>query len=472
MKQSTRLGILKFIALIEITLFVFVISFVLRKAIFGNSGSSLSFLLFFLIVVGGSIVGNFLFKEDSILVGGLAKTSFFRFLAYILNIKERELFAAKVIAAITTILPILAVILVYRLNGILSVLFEVVFAVLPYRIAIKSSCKHYQDIMVNAVVYFGFFVLAAALVASSLYNPLVGLKLYIYIVLYVYILIFLILKNQEDIDDNIYSKKYIQKSILPRNMRSFNLIAVLVLFTIILLVFNLKNVVTVVMGIVGRFIAQAVIIALWILSHIFPESSAQQGEQAGEKATFPLEATTENHPILNIIFMILAVAVILFLLYKLMPVVYRKLVVLFSRLMDLLKRVLNLHKVENNITEEYDDETETIRPEKGSSVRRALKRKTRKAGKELDGISDPVERVRYIYGLILNMLDIIGVDRKSSDTVSEIYQKSEHFENIAKPLFCITKTYEKVRYGDFVPESDEMKDFENRYTLTTEAFKK
>lgn len=459
MKESTRLEILRFVALIEITLYIYILSFVLRIVFLGKNWGSLSFLLFFTTAMVGYAVGRFIYNEESKLIIALVKAPVFKFLTYILNVEDKKNFIAKIVSVFTMFLLVLAIALVYRLNTIPSIVFELVFVVLPFRIAYNSSRKHYHDIMSNGVVYFGFFVLTAALVASSFYVPLAGVRSGIYMVFYLYILIFLILMNQEDIDDNIYSKKYIQKSILPRNMRSFNLISVLVLFAIILLIFNMKTIVASIIGFLAKLSARLIKIALWLISFIFPKGEVQQGGQGDESLPFQIDNTIQNHSIWNIISYILAAAVIIYLLYKLMPVLFRK----FGEL---------LARVKDNASGDYDDETVTVRPAKEDNAGKLHKRRKFKVGRELANITDPVERVRYKYGLILNMLDMIGIGRIKSDTAAEICKKTSGHAGISHPLIGITRLYEKVRYGDFIPENDDMKMFDKEYTLTVESIRK
>jgi hypothetical protein len=463
MKQPTRLGLLRIVATLEIIMFIYVMSFVLRKVLFGNNGGLISFAIFYMSAAAGFIVGSFIFKDSSSLVIKLTETSVMKFLTYILNMDKKTVFTAKLVSALTTLLPAIAVIILFRTQGFLGIIFEVIFIVLPYRVAINSSKKYYQDIIVNGVIYFGFFVLAASLIASSFYHPLNNIKTPIYFILYAYILIYLILKNQEDIDDNIYSKKYIQKSILPKNMRSFNTTAVLILFTIIILLFNFKALIASVIKYLAILSAKFVLLVLWLLSFIFPQSANQQQGQQNQDMQLPKADAANNNQLLDIILKVIIAAIVIFILYKLIPVLFRKLSELFLRLIVFLRKVFQVQKADGGIVGDYDDETETVRPEKGLASKRAEKFRKKVSDKEMKGIKDPVERVRYIYMLLLRMLEHAGIGREKSDTANEIYNKSTHIANVSDPLLKITNIYEKVRYGEYIPKSEDINDIDRKY---------
>ena len=468
MKESFRLNFLSICAIASLSLFILPVVLLLRVLLFGSSGGFTAVILFFAISLAGFMAGRLVFKEDAAYFKTAAKWPFFKLLLYFFNVKEKERFISNTAGFLSLLIPVAAGAVFFHGNGILRIAFEVFFATLPYFISLRNSNKRYSDIFANHIAYFGFFLMAAAIIAANYLQQAFHLKWYFYIILYIYILIYLVLKNQEDIDSNIYSKKYIQKSILPRNMRGFNLIAVLGLYCAILLLFNLKTVVLAMMEAGAKILGYAVIAILWLLQQLFPSTGETQQENTQMPADFGFFGGAEEavHPFLNLLGNTLKAFIILYVLYKLLPFLLKKAAVLIMKLMELLRKTFS-HRFSASAANEYDDETETIKPLKEIKNQRCLRKSIEGARQELGKITDPVQRIRRMYGILLKMLEACGVALEKSDTTSEIFSKANGIHGLSEPFLPVTEQYNRVRYGGSLPDKASLSSYETNYN---EAF--
>lgn len=473
MKDSRRLKLLSLIAVVSKNLFILPAVLLLRAVIFGNSGGIPALLLYFSFVAIGFIAGTSIFKEDSAFFEKIGKAPFLKLPFFVLNIKEKGRFISNIAGFVFLLLPVITAFVFCQGQGILRLIFEVFFTVLPYLIALRSSYRTYSEILANNVAYFGFFLIAAAIIAASYLQQGTPLKPYFYVVMYIYILFFLVLRNQEDIDSNIYSKRYIQKSILPGNMRGFNLLAVLVLFSAIMLLFNLKAVVMILMDAAVKLLGLIIRAIVWILNHIFPATESDQpgAQQAPpDLGMFGDKEKEAIHPVLNLLGNTFKTFIILYALYKLIPFLLKKAFAAILKLVAFLKMYFKRYEVSQGAYD-YDDEIESIKPAKEIKKRQNTKKSLEGAKRDLRTATDPVERVRLIYGILLKMLEVCGVMKEKADTTGEIYMKSGKVEGVNIPFHSITSLYDRVRYGGRTPDRTELSAYEENYAAAAEKIK-
>lgn len=464
MKESFRLNFLGICAVIALNLFILPVVLLLRSVFFGYSGGFEAVLLYFVIFSAGLMAGILVFKEDTACFGAIAKWPIFKLPFYLFNIKEKERYIKDVTGSLSLLIPVAAGAVLYSGSGILRLVFEIFFMILPYLISLKNANKRYSDIFPNHIAIFGFFIMAVSIIAANYVQAANPLKWYFYIVLYIYILIYLVLRNQEDIDTNIYSKKYIQKSILPKNMRGFNLIAVLGLYCLILLLFNLKTVVLALLEIGAKILGYIIIAFLWVLQHILPSMGGAPQERAQMPADFGFFGGAEEvvRPFLNLLGNTIKAFILLYVLYKLLPFLLKKAVGLIKKLVELLRRTFG-QRLSASITNEYDDETETIKPVKEVKKQRNLRKSIEGARQDLFKITDPVERIRRMYGILIIMLEAHGIALEKYDTTSDIYSKSSRIDRLPEPFLPVTNLYNKVRYGGDIPDIASLSSYEIKY---------
>ncbi len=473
MKEAFRVRLLKLLALLAVNIFIYSAAVVLRTVFFKDDGGAGAIALYAAFLLAGVLLARLLQNEELPVYDKITGIAAVKMFMFTFNITEKKRFVASVFIYISLLLPALTAYLIYGRKGILRAAFEIILALLPYLSSVKHRYSGFSRIMDNKKGIAGFVTLAVTIELAALSGPAVHLRPYLYVFAYIYMLIFLILKNQEDIDDNIYDKKHIEKSILPRNLRSFNVLAVVVLFSAILLLTNLKSAVLWLMDIAGKIAVLLITLLVWLSTVIFPAGQAPEegGIQPSAQILLPY-AGGSAHPVSEFIFNVLKYFVLLYLSYRLVFFLIRRLPSIAGRLAGLLRRLLSWDRDARSGGEsDYDDETEIIKPEKESGRRHRMKKLLRNAGRELKTLSDPVERIRFMYASILEMLGIYGITTEKSDTTLDILKKALAIQRMEKPLYRVTAVYNGVRYGSRIPGPDTLSETELLYREITSLLK-
>ena len=187
MKESLRQNFLSFIAVTAIILFLIPVVFLLRALLFGSSGGFLHVALYFAASFFGYFAGRIIFREDSAFFERASRHPAFKLFFYLFNVKEKGRLLSNIGGFVSLLVPAITATALFAGYGALRLVFEFVFLVLPYLITLKNSGKTYSDVLYNQVVFFGFFVMAAAIIAANYVEGAGHLKWYFYAVLYVYI---------------------------------------------------------------------------------------------------------------------------------------------------------------------------------------------------------------------------------------------------------------------------------------------
>ncbi|MEN6315617.1 MAG: hypothetical protein ABFD25_15390 [Clostridiaceae bacterium] len=470
MKLPGRYILLKILSTAAIVSFAYAGAVTLRTVFFRDDGGLLSLSFFILIILAGHLAGWYFWSKTPKFALRLAGSKFTRFLYFMLHVKNGMYFTAAVAAWSAMVLPLLATLLIYGTDDLLRTLFEVLLSILAYMMALKYSKMSSTQILHKKRVYTGFAVLAACLEATYFMKDLAYLRPWMFAVSYFFILAFLITKNQEDIDSNIFDKKHVEKSILPRNLRRFNTLSVCTVFLVILLFFNFKKVVVYTLKITAKLIFMIIEGVLWLMSFLFPsqQGTSQNGGSSGTM-DFLGKSIELINPIINLIENTIKYFVILYISYKLISFLLKKLPGFLRKVADWIKRLLSIKNGEGLLeTADYSDETERVKPVRERRLHNEMKKKIKKSKKDLKSVSDPVERVRYMYSSILHMLPLVGVRQEPSDTTLELIVKTRSAV-VVKGLSPFTGIYNQVRYGGKIPDDGMLKEAEAHYEKVTEA---
>ena len=276
-----------------------------------------------------------------------------------------------------------------------------------------------------------------------------------------------VVRNQHDIDENIYNKKFVEKSLLPKDLRRVNAVSATFVFLLVLLLSNLKTVVARVLSLAGDLVSIIFNAILRIIEKIGPDAAEPESiEIPGDLLEQGMEQAPPS-PYMNLFINIVQYFIVLYLAYKLVLLFISKIPSIVSALSGLLRRLFGV-KTEEACDEESDfiDISEIVLPERAEKERRRASKKKRRTARYLRRITDPAERIRYMYGLILDMLPQRGISPLPSDTTAEILAKAGETDGL--PPF--TAIYEQVRYGDGSgPET--LETAEQHYAKASDAIK-
>jgi hypothetical protein len=208
---------------------------------------------------------------------------------------------------------------------------------------------------------------------------------------------------------------------------------------------------------------------LWIISQIFPlQEHAQQKHSAMQNfgmGTGPVD------PLRNLLGNIVKNFVLLYVAYRLVLAALRRLPGLVHRIPELLRKLFSIQRGKSiSENSDYSDVTETVRPVRGQE--RRVKKLVRRNRRSLAGISDPVERIRYMYASLLGLLPSVDIQHISSDTTLEILGKTARRPDISGELSPFTDIYNQVRYGGEIPDGSELQKAQRHYGRACEAIRR
>ncbi|MGI6668676.1 MAG: hypothetical protein ACOX4M_04420 [Acetivibrionales bacterium] len=442
----------------------------LRTAVFGSDGGVGAVLLYISSAIFANLSSAMFLNRIPPFASGISKTRTARFVSFMLNIRDFEYFAAKTAAWLLAVVPLASGIFLFARHGILRLLFELLPLAAAYAISLKHTRLGAAGIMSRTNVFTGFFILFSALVISNISGGLKHLRPWLKGAAYFFILAYLIIRNQEDIDVNIFNKKHVEKSILPKNMRRFNMMSVCTVFLIILLISNFKEIIASVAGLLGRVTVYAVYAVLWILDFFISKLSTIR--EADAPAQDNLLLVFEGiSPTGNFVFNVLRNFTVLYIIYRILFGLAGRIPAYVRNIAGLVAKLLSLDKGAKPSEEsDYIDESETVKPEWLRVHFKTAVKKQRRARKKLKGITDPVEKVRRMYAIVLDMLQNSGIKTEPCDTTLDILQKAAPLENIREELSALTDVYNCVRYGGVVPGEEMMSEALGCYAKTVRGF--
>lgn len=466
MKLPGRDLLLKMLASTAIVILVYAVAVTSRTVLFGVDGGFLAILLFAVMIIVGHLAGWVFLGNVPEFASNLTGSRFIKFLSFMLHIKDGTNFITTMAAWSAILLPLLATLLIYKGYSIWRLLFELLLTMIAYIISLRYSSFSSIQILHNTVAYIGFTLLAVCLEVSYFMSRLTYLRPWLFVISYFFIFAYLIIKNQEDIDSNIFDKRHVEKSILPKNLRRFNMLSVCFLFLAILLFFNFKSIIIYILQLLGKLTIQIIRGILWLMDHLFhTEGTLGQSGAAPQNFEFFGEAAELIDPFKNLLFNTLRNFIILYVIYRILFFLVKKIPGLVHKVIEWLKKLFSINMGDKPFeTMDYCDETETLRPAQIHDNLRRLKKNMRKSRRDLKNISDPVERIRHMYSSILHMLPLLGVQPFQSDTTSDILRKTALKGEILKELVPYTAIYNQVRYGERVPDKVMLTEAEGHFS--------
>lgn len=276
------------------------------------------------------------------------------------------------------------------------------------------------------------------------------------------VVVSLVLLNQGNIDGMMERRRH-NKASLPGKIRVYNLIIVsgmlLVIFAALLfgdqifaaLVWLAKRlalmVVYIVMGI------------LWLLGRNQQDGEAGGGGKQDTAIYEQLAKGASANPWWNILY-ILLIGLAVYLLVSNRKAIFRSIRDWFSRFGAAIYNFLmgrfqfrDMGAEEGYYTDDVEALTQDDRPQESAAFHN--KRELKKALKQWQKLTDPVQKVRDGYRLMVMTSKMGESGVVSSDTTGQILGKNR--ETSMEPVFRqMNPVYDRVRYGDMAPSAEEI----------------
>ncbi|HHX18654.1 MAG TPA: hypothetical protein GX727_07325 [Clostridium sp.] len=432
-----------------------------------------------------SIVRIFFFKEGRGFLDGLFYlAAIYGTFAAVTYIMRKDCTKKNAILAhLFLVIPILTSLVYFFYYGISSMIFGTFITAILCFLAIRSYFKKYHYLIDGVKIYVGIVMILLALTFSLYFEEFKYLKNQFYIFTFIYAFFVLIIKNQSNLD-GIFSKRFDKASGIPKRMRSYNIRKILVFFLLIVVIYYFRDGLIVTLRTLGNLLT-SVLKSLWNFIKIIMEklywlfdTEEINNSNSPEMGYGIIEGGGQNS-ILNTVFNVIFFLALAFAVYKIstlliinefIPFLKNAFKCIFQKIINLFQKV----EYKEEKTYYYTDSIERVLP---SDISKKSKEKKKmpdinKALRQVEKIQNPKEKIKHLYGFVLKYMYIKGMDIKKSYSTGEIYKKVREIEQLDKPFSEITSVYDRVKYGDKMPEINQVDETKSNTVKSINIIKK
>ncbi len=274
----------------------------------------------------------------------------------------------------------------------------------------------------------------------------------------IYLFSYLLFLNRMQLNSIIFFRKSVNIED-SKKIRMFNDWLIILFYIVYLIMFNFRQLLKVsydgVLAVIGWLMVLMEKISSWLLIDIKTEAI----EEAAEKEELDYLPDIKRpwlETLLKIIMYIVIAAVIIAAVVSIVIIIIKTIKKIREKLSSNFNRSMAKKKIESK---EYEEESQIVREEKNADSIKSKKRKMQYNLKKLNDIPLAGEKIRYVYGFVLERLYHKHVDIEESDTPEEILIKIKKHRNgdkLAKMGFEeFTEKYRKARYSSKDMEEDE-----------------
>lgn len=359
--------------------------------------------------------------------------------------KKEYYFTTKLLSYAAVLIPAAACALAFSRYGTGWSLLEVLTVGTFYFIGVNAYPKSYGEVFNGANLYAGSFLLAIYLMVVSNVGRFLPLRNTAYIAILLFILISMLIKSEENVEQ-VFFFRGVEIPEVQKTIRKHNVKAVTILFAGILLLFKLKDILSVILKFIFVLYLKILVFILYILSVLYPSGSGQTN--ANGKVDLPPNQPSDSNPFLDYLFKAVFIVLLIYIAYKTIP----KLIKAILKFVSFIKAwLLKKMKVDNY---KYEDEecVDIIEFTKQTAGRKLIKRKKSNLTTALRKATNPADKIRLMYAIIVNEIKLKGVEIANSDTTGQIAEKITSSRKSYTGIENVTSIYDKVRYGEEIPQ--------------------
>ncbi len=251
-----------------------------------------------------------------------------------------------------------------------------------------------------------------------------------------FFLSFLLILNQLQLNAQLFTAKDINVA-NRKKIRLFNSWAVTIFFFLCIVIIGFRKIISVSGEIIIRIgnwlYAVLAKFTIWLLNDPQQGSASEETKKRLQETTFEFS----DKPVWEIIFVLTLIIILITII-----------ILAFIGIKKSLNKMLKKNIINYDNLEEFDEESDIVR----DRLRLKLREKFKYTLEKLDEIDDSGEKVRYLYGFVLERLYHYKIDISKSDTTEEIINKiltHENGQDLAEKGFSeLTGKYRRVRYGN------------------------
>lgn len=473
--QMKKLGkgmTLKLLALSAVFLFLYPAVLILRVVLFNKDGGLSGFALNVLLLFSGFFAGYGLIWHESKYIKKFICKPFISLNFLIFKKAVSERYVRTISTYITIIIPLVICTALFNKYGIIRCAFEVLTGFLFYFIGLRGIFGDYYMILSKKKMLTGSFFIVAVLLLMNFLKDSIYLKSYMYLMAFTFLLLCMIIRNQDSLNYKIVSKSGNNIWSMPKDIERYNTVVTVVIFACTIILLNFRNIIVFIFNVCGIILKNIAWLVAKFMSLFSMSSGVTETKQDNMlKNELPPADSTAN-PWIEIIMIIIALSVLLYALYRVAPLVWKKIKFIVNYMVKVFKKFFtNTLVVSEIVTRDYDDVIERVRLTESEKKAGKQKINVWKARSRLGKITNPVEKIRHMYRIIICEMAEKKVDITDKDTTGEILRKSLRIEGMDNYFAELTKIYDKARYGNKTPDMDEILNSEYNYRKIFEIFK-
>ena len=377
--------------------------------------------------------------------------------------EKKELLITKQPAYLLTVIALAAAFLINLKHGLGFAFLAAILLGFNFLMGVTNGIFDYRESVTKNLLYGGAVPIGLMLIYSYYVKrsePAIQLawtagSLYLYT--------YLLYINRMQLDSIIFFRKSVNIED-GRKIRIKNDIMISIYYCVYLVLFNFRRMIVVTREMVEKFITWIFMamekISDWLIVDI-PSMDRQPLEKVddlveGELITRP--------PWIEVFMRILMYTLFAAVCIALIAAIIGFIVKLVKKIRESMRISYNKKASETrSSSDEYVEETEIVKEERNNSILRTKKKKLVYNLRELGNIPLAADKIRYLYGFVLERLYHRHIKIEASDTPEEILEKVSKVRNGRKLSEMgfeeFTQSYERVRYGrkDMVPDDNLVK---------------
>ncbi|MBN1623990.1 MAG: hypothetical protein JXN10_07600 [Clostridia bacterium] len=365
--------------------------------------------------------------------------------------QKGELLITKQPAYLLAGFAVLAALLMNLKSGVGFAIVAALFLGFNFLMGITNGIFDYRESVTKNLLYGGVVPIGMLLIYSYYLNNSENAIRLAWMTGSLYLYTYLLFINRMQLDSIIFFRKSVNIED-SRKIRVKNDIMITAYYSIYLILFNFRKMVTITREMIERFISWFFMvlekISDWLIADI-PFIEREPMDQ--------VEDLVEGEVVVRPAWVVMFMKILMYTLLAAVCIVL--LLAIIGFIVKLVKKIRESMRLSYNrkanetrtSSDEYVEETEIVKEERNNSSLRARKKKMIYNLRDLGKIPLASDKVRYLYGFVLERLYHRHISIKDSDTPEEVLDKVKaagNGANLTKMGFAeFTESYERVRYG-------------------------
>lgn len=328
-----------------------------------------------------------------------------------------------------------------------------------FLLGISNGIFDYRESVTKNLLYTGVLPVGLAFIYGYYIGHTDATISFAWFIGSLYLLCYLLFINRMQLDLIIFFRKSVNIED-SRKIRLFNDIMIFAFYSIFLIMFNFRNLIKISRDAIQKFIAWIFMVMEKISDFLIKDIPYMKREEKKPIDELIKGEATVRRPWVEVFMKILMYTLFAAVCIGLLIAIIGFIVKLVKKIRESMRLSYNRHASEKrSSSNEYEEESEIVVEDRNNSTLKSKKRKMHYNLRELRKIPLAGDKIRYVYGFVLERLYHNDISIEKSDTPEQILDKVNKVKNgekLTKMGFKeFTENYERVRYGNKEISSDD-----------------